>query len=279
MTGTGTSPPQEARVDVWLVEVDGTRDPGARSDAWLLDDGERSALTRLRLADDRRNYFAAHVLLRLALSRVTDGRVRPACWRFERSQGGRPSVVAAGQMPHPDFSLSRSSGLVAVAVSSANGCQVGVDAERYDRRLYCMPEDVALSPAERSHLARRPSERRQAEFLTRWTLKEAYGKLRGCGICVPLQRLEVGVSAAGRARLVRTEEGLSPRQELHLQSRRIRARAGQYCTSLAIHCPPGVRPRAVVRLLDTLWPDAGEVPRLPADENAPELRIECEATR
>jgi hypothetical protein len=144
---------------------------------------------------------------------------------------------------------------------------VGVDAERSDRPLHCTPADVALSPAERLHLASCPSDRRPAEFLKLWTLKEAYGKLRGHGICLPLERLEVAVSPA---RVVRTEEGLRPPKDLHLETRQVHTADGVYRTSLAIQCPPGVRPRAAFHLLDTLWADAGDVPRLPADDGAGE---------
>jgi 4'-phosphopantetheinyl transferase len=176
-----------------------------------------------------------------------------------------------------DFSLSRSSGLAAVAVASTEGCRVGIDAERCDLALRCIPADVALSPAERSHLARLPAERQPAEFLTTWTLKEAYGKLLGRGVCLPLERLEVAASPA--ARLVRTEEGLPPPDDLHLETRQVRTADGVYRASFAAQGPPGVRPRAAFHLLDTLWPDGGDVPRLPAaDGGAGRRRPGCVAS-
>lgn len=257
MTALAPTPPG-ARVDVWLVEAGRGGDHGAPAHAScrLLDDGERSAIARLRAARDRRDYLAAHLLLRLALSRAAAGRVPPAQWRFDRSPGGRPSL-APGFGVRPDFSLSRSSGLAAVAVA-AEGCRVGVDAERADRPVGHIPADVALSGAERSHLARRRPHRQPEEFLTRWTLKEAYGKLRGCGVCLPLERLEVAVSRAGRARIVRTEAGLRPPEGLHLESRLVRTAAGVYRASLAVLCPPGVRPRVTFHLCETLWQEGEE---------------------
>jgi 4'-phosphopantetheinyl transferase len=259
-------------IDVWLVPADGAPDPAGPPYArlGLLDDDERAALDRLRVADDRRRYAVSHVLLRLALSQAAEGRVPPARWRFDRPPHGRPSVAPAGGMPRLDFSLSRSSGLAVVAVAGGDGCRVGVDAERCDRPLCCIPADVALSPAERSHLARSPSARQPEEFLTLWTLKEAYGKLRGCGICLPLERLEVAVSPGGRVRLSRTEEGVRPAKELHVESRKIRTAAGVYRASLAVQCLPGAVPRVTFHLSDTLWPDAREVPRLPGDDVAGE---------
>ena len=197
----------------------------------------------------------------------------PARWRFDRPARGRPSVALEPGTPPLDFSLSRSSGLAVVAVANADECRVGVDAERCDRPLCCIPADVALSPAERAHLARVPTARQATEFLRLWTLKEAYGKLRGRGICLALERAEIDVSPA---RLVRTEEGLPPPKGLHLESRRVRTAAGEYCAALAVQCPPGVRPLVAFHLLDTLWPDDGGGPRLAADEGADPCRTEGE---
>jgi 4'-phosphopantetheinyl transferase len=261
----------DVRVDVWLAPF-GAGDLG--TSYALLDDREQAALNRLRIAGDRRSYVASHLLLRLALSRATEGTVPPTQWRFERSESGRPSVASDAELPRLEFSLSRSSGLSVVAVADTVGCRVGVDAECCDRALCCIPADVALSPAERAHLARYPAARQPAEFLKLWTLKEAYGKLRGCGVCLPLERIEVAVSPA---RLVRTEEGLPPPKELHLESRRIRVADGVYCVSLATHCASHVRPRARFHLLDTLWQDIGDAPRLPDDEGAVECCTEGEA--
>ena len=261
----------DARVDVWLAPI-GAGDFG--TSYALLDDRERAALNRLRITGDRRGYLVSHLLLRLALSRAAASAVPPARWRFERSPGGRPSVASDAGLPRLDFSLSRSSGLAVVAVANTVDCRVGVDAERSDRALCCIPDDVALSPAERAHLARFSSARQPAEFLTLWTLKEAYGKLRGCGVCLPLERLEVATSPA---RLVRTEEGLPPPKGLHVESRRIGTAEAVYRVSLAINCPPGLRPRVTFHLLDTLWPDTGDGPRLPDDEGAVQCRTEGEA--
>lgn len=250
MSEARTAHPHDARVDVWLVSGDETAPFSAPLDDryGLLDDDDRAALRRLRVAGDRRSYLVCHLLLRLALSHASQGRVPPERWRFARSAHGRPSV-AGPQLSGLDFSLSRSSGLSVVAVAEAEGCRVGVDAERSDRPLCCIPEDVGLSPTERAHLASCPSARRPAEFLKVWTLKEAYGKLCGCGICPAPERVEV-------------PEGV------HTETHQISTAGGVYRTSLAVQSPAGVRPRVRFHRLDTLWPDAGRAPRLPADEGA-----------
>ncbi|HEV2296110.1 MAG TPA: 4'-phosphopantetheinyl transferase superfamily protein [Tepidisphaeraceae bacterium] len=163
--------------------------------------------------------------------------------------------------------MSRSSGLAVVAIASTEGCRVGVDAERCDRPLCCIPADVALSPAERLQLTSVLPERQPSEFLKLWTLKEAYGKLRGRGICFPLEGLEVAVSPA---QLVRAEVSLAPSKELHLETRQVRTAAGIHHTSLAVECPSDLRPRAAFHVLETLWPAPGEEPQLPTNEGAVE---------
>lgn len=140
MSGIGTSAPI-ASIDVWLVGVGAVGDVGAA----LLNDDERAVLNRLRVEHDRRNYLVAHLLLRLSLSRAVKGSVPPARWRIDRSSSGRLSVASMCGAPWLDFSLSRSSGLAVVAIASTEGCQVGVDAERCDRPLCCIPADVTLS--------------------------------------------------------------------------------------------------------------------------------------
>ena len=263
MSRTGTSG-RTGLVDVWLVDVGSA---GAHGGARLLDHDERAVLHRLRVAADRQSYLVAHVLLRLALSRAANGRVPPGRWRFGRSACGRPSVAPDSGAARLDFSLSRSSGLAAVAVASAEGCRAGIDAERCDLPLHCIPADVALSAAERTRLATFPADRQPSEFLKLWTLKEAYGKLRGRGICFPMERVEV---AASPARLVRTEEGLPPSQDVHLYTREVHTMTGVYHTSLAVECPPGVRPHVSLHVLDRIGSGPAVDPGLPEDEDAVE---------
>jgi phosphopantetheinyl transferase len=164
--------------------------------------------------------------------------------------------------------------LAVVAVASTEGCRVGIDAERCDRPLCCIPADVALSPTERLQLGTIPPERQPSEFLKLWTLKEAYGKLRGRGICFPLEQLEV---AQCPTTLVRTEAGLAPSGSSHLETRQVRTAAGLYHTSLATLCPPGLRLRVLFHMLETLWPIPDKGPRLPAGEGAVEHSSEEEA--
>jgi 4'-phosphopantetheinyl transferase len=160
-------------------------DPSAlEAMAGVLSAEERARRDRFVFDRDRRDFAAAHTLLRRMLSRY--GLTRPEDWRFDTDAHGKPSVVAsqAGSPPLV-FNLSHTHGLVACAV--ARGTSLGVDVERVDRvtsgpeiarRFFtdsevrildaCMPDDYA------------------SRFIELWTLKEAYIKAVGTGLAHPL---------------------------------------------------------------------------------------------
>jgi phosphopantetheinyl transferase len=78
----------------------------------MLDGTERATARRFYCESDAQTYTAAHVLLRLSLSRHAGP--RPETWRFVRLPGGRPEVDAGiwlGRQPLR-FSLSHTSELV-----------------------------------------------------------------------------------------------------------------------------------------------------------------------
>lgn len=147
----------------------------------VLDAEELDRAARFRFERHRREYVAAHWLLRRALSHY-DGRA-PAAWRFATERDGRPVIADAARKPNDlRFSLSHADGRALVAITRDQA--VGVDLEA-DASLGRMG-DVApriLSPAERALWQQQPDPQQAARFaLTRWTLKEAYAKARGLGL-------------------------------------------------------------------------------------------------
>jgi phosphopantetheinyl transferase len=140
--------------------------------AGALDEREAERLSGLRFERDRRDYLAAHVLLRLAL----------------RDEWGRDPALPL-PAHRSGWSLTHCDGLVACALAAPRGdgvgLGVGVDAEHLSSadRLEAMPE-AFLSPGDAGWLgmdqALRP--RRLVEL---WTVKEALLKARGEGITGP----------------------------------------------------------------------------------------------
>jgi 4'-phosphopantetheinyl transferase len=150
----------------------------------VLSDEERERRDRFVFPGDRRDFAAAHALLRNALSLY--GTTAPGAWSFEKDRHGKPSIVSsqAGSPPLV-FNLSHTRGLVACVI--ARGTSVGVDVERCSRlvnareiasRFFSGPElDILLRCEPKDYASR---------FIELWTLKEAYIKAVGVGLGVPL---------------------------------------------------------------------------------------------
>lgn len=159
----------------------------------LLNTDERERFARIGAPADRRDYAAAHALLRQMLT-DTEPNIAPDAWRFERTAHGKPylSPLLAGASPIR-FSLSHTSGLVACAVS--RDAEVGIDVEGNARIV-----DVDLmmravcSSGEQMQLSDVVPSARTEYFLDLWTLKEAYMKARGIGIPAALDQVSFTLS-------------------------------------------------------------------------------------
>jgi 4'-phosphopantetheinyl transferase len=103
--------PARSSVNLWLLDSE-VASRAELDQAWqpLLSADERQRCHALRSERLRREFVAAHVLVRLVLSRYAP--VEPAAWRFGRTSFGRPMIANAG-CAHVCFSLSHTSGLVA----------------------------------------------------------------------------------------------------------------------------------------------------------------------
>jgi phosphopantetheinyl transferase len=154
------------------------RELEAQSD--ILSEDEHTRCDRMLAAVDRRDFTAAHGLLRRVLS--ANGDVRPEEWRFVTDERGKPSIVPeqAGDPPLT-FSLSHTRGLVACAVARVP--LIGIDVEAIEERS--ASPDVAsrfFAPAEVEMLRGHPPETYADRFIEVWTLKESYIKALGVGL-------------------------------------------------------------------------------------------------
>jgi 4'-phosphopantetheinyl transferase len=147
----------------------------------LLSPLERARYERFALERDRRDFAAAHGLLRSALSLYGDA--RPAEWMFDTTESGKPSLAGTGF--RPQFNIAHTDGLVACA--AAVDVNVGVDVESFGST--CVPNDVVnrcFSEHEIADLDVRKGIDRLERFTELWTLKEAYVKATGAGLSAPL---------------------------------------------------------------------------------------------
>jgi 4'-phosphopantetheinyl transferase len=189
---SGVAPLSAQDVSVWCWITDGLEHSALRAQSAVLCHAERVRGERFLLADDRRDFAAAHVLLRHALSSCAA--VAPADWQFTTNEYGKPLVVMPDQaFQGITFSLSHTKGLVACAVT--RDARVGVDVERARGMSDLL--DVArrcFAPAEARSLEAMSPDDRQSRFVELWTLKESYLKATGRGLSVPLDRVAFDLS-------------------------------------------------------------------------------------
>ncbi|UDL96129.1 4'-phosphopantetheinyl transferase superfamily protein [Lichenihabitans sp. PAMC28606] len=171
------------QVDVWLVDPASVGEADLLRGEPLLDAVERSRWQALSLAVQRRDFLLGRILLRTTLSLYAA--VPPEAWRFGIGQHGRPFVVQPAFGPPLGFTLSRTEGLLALAVAS--GPEVGVDVEVMRPDIDALTVAKAFfMPTEIADLAQGPKTSLIERFTTIWTLKEAYIKARGLGVTIPL---------------------------------------------------------------------------------------------
>jgi 4'-phosphopantetheinyl transferase len=166
----------------------------AHLDNWLecLDDEERARAARFHVEIDRRDFIAAHALLRVMLSSYAN--CSPHEWRFTRNEAGKPKIDPGTKIDprtridgrgELSFNLSHTHGLVAASVA-VHG-MVGIDVERIDpAKADLTVADEYFALAEVSMLRKLRSEEQIACFFRLWTLKEAYIKAVGAGFDMPL---------------------------------------------------------------------------------------------
>jgi 4'-phosphopantetheinyl transferase len=173
-----------SEVAVWYCFTN-TLDAAALRDLEsVLSPEEHARRQRLLFPNDRRDFAAAHGLIRLVLSRYAD--LPPHAWRFEAAAFGKPSIIAeqAGTPPLT-FNLTHTRGLVACAV--ARGTVIGIDAEGLEARADA--SEIAphcFAPSELRQLDACGPEEYTTRFFELWTLKEAYIKAVGGGLSMPL---------------------------------------------------------------------------------------------
>jgi 4'-phosphopantetheinyl transferase len=144
----------------------------------LLSVEERARCERLGYPEDRRDFAAAHALVRVCLAEHL--KIDPKEIAIEVGDHGRPVLVGGlDAATAPAFSLSHTRGVVACAIAAYG--VVGVDVEAIDatidaaaiaRRHFAAEEAAALEAC--------AADERSSRFFEFWTLKEAI--LKACGV-------------------------------------------------------------------------------------------------
>ncbi|WP_024302799.1 4'-phosphopantetheinyl transferase superfamily protein [Pseudogulbenkiania sp. MAI-1] len=161
----------------------------------LLDSDEREIHVRCHPAEARRDYLAAHALVRTMLAELTG--TDPHQLHFRVAPGGRLMAVAPESACPLHVSLAHADGLALCAVSRSG--EVGADVESL-RHLGPDPLGVAAqvcAPGEMQALRALPAASQAESLLRLWTIKEAVAKATGQGFERPLSclALDGGVSS------------------------------------------------------------------------------------
>jgi 4'-phosphopantetheinyl transferase len=151
-------------------------------DRRLLDAGELARAERIRHPAARARFVTAHATLRRLLGDLLGE--DPATFRLGTSRLGRPEVTAAGA-----WTVSLTHGDDLVVAAAGHGVEVGVDAERRDRRplpppaRWCSTAEVAACG--------RPAAVATALPIFLWTGKEALAKAAGIGMALLFTELDL----------------------------------------------------------------------------------------
>jgi 4'-phosphopantetheinyl transferase len=166
-------------VAVWWLDTGSVTSSDLRRWLGLLDRSERDRARRFRIESDRRDFIAAHALLRVMLTYHFG--VPPVAWRFLVDATGKPRIDPEAGADEIQFNLSHARGLVAVALASH--CAVGVDVEEIkDASGHLAFAEAYFAQSEVELLRQAPPSERTRIFFRLWTLKEAYIKATGEGL-------------------------------------------------------------------------------------------------
>lgn len=145
----------------------------------LLSDAEQARASRFQHASDRRDYVAAHAILRLHLGQHQQ--CRPESLEFAANENGKPALVSGSDSAPANFSLSHTRGCVGIAIDAQHDC--GLDIEAYDN-VVDIEELIpsVLSGKEQEFMARFSVSKRRRTFTKFWTLKESLLKASGAGL-------------------------------------------------------------------------------------------------
>jgi 4'-phosphopantetheinyl transferase len=171
-------------IHVWQVLVADVA--SFREELWqTLNAAEKQKISKLQSEVDRTRSIASRGILRTILGWYLD--MSPACIEFSYNAMGKPSL----DMQHDlKFNVSHADDLLLYTFTF--GHLIGIDVERVSN----LPElhDLArsmFSPREQSLLISLPDQEKRQTFFRLWTLREAFGKMRGNGLTDEIRNVDI----------------------------------------------------------------------------------------
>ncbi len=192
--------PDSREVGLWIVRLEASEENFARSLAALSKE-ETSRAERFHFDRHRRAFVLGRAALRFLLATYLG--VEAAAVQFVYGPQGKPALAPAHKNASSSLQFNASNSGDLAAYAFTNGCEIGVDVERYRAlpdfekiaRRFFSPEEAAelleLSPAETT-----------SGFFNCWTRKEAFIKAVGGGLSIPLDSFRVTLAPGAAARMV-----------------------------------------------------------------------------
>jgi 4'-phosphopantetheinyl transferase len=216
-------------IHVWRVHLSISPEQAAlyRTD---LSENERARAEQYRVPHHQYQFISTRGILRRLLSHYVG---KPAAnLQLENTIQGKPALGDPSSLSL-QFNVSHTSGMALLAITVEH--TVGIDVETRNRTISA--QDIAaryFSAREAAYLGTLSPEQRTEEFLTYWTCKEAYLKMRGIGLSGGMAQCEIALDPDGlKATVLSTNE---PTGENDCSLFRINA--GQaHIGALAVACP------------------------------------------
>ncbi|HEY7986729.1 MAG TPA: 4'-phosphopantetheinyl transferase superfamily protein [Methylophilaceae bacterium] len=163
-------------VQVWVERSDDYTDTSKMER--LLSKEEHERASKFVHAHDRKDFIIAHGLKRKRIAENL-GVKDPSKLRFAADETGKPYLLDADV----HFNLSHSHGVSALAISTIAPCAVDIEVYRDINQLSMLIEKT-MTVSEQNIIKTAPSQLKA--FIDRWVVKEAFLKLSGVGLSVPL---------------------------------------------------------------------------------------------
>ena len=206
---------------------------------------EQAKAERFYFERDREHFIAARGVLRAILGGYLNR--APESLSFCYSSHGKPALAGESDGEPIRFNVSHSYGVALYAIT--RGREVGIDLERirFDLAVAEIAERF-FSRREVAMLRTLPTEEQREAFFRSWTRKEACLKVRGEGLSLPLDQIDVLLAPGEPAAILGTRPDPSEAFRWSLQEL---ATAPGYVAALAVEGQGW-------RLACWQWPDPGQ---------------------
>ena len=211
-----------------------------------LTEEERLRYQRFMFQKDSDLYLLTRALCRKVLSTYVE--TPPSSWLFESNDYGKPAVCSPEAGKYLEFNLTNTPGLVACMVSDRY--HVGVDAEAFTRKSTTL--DIAkrfFSKREFAELQTHPPQALTKRFFHYWTLKEAYIKVRGMGMSIPLADFSMIENDVTGIQVVHHTEGEHTKYHWYFEQCQLEEK---YLVGMSVRLPEVQLPNIVIREMPLL---------------------------